>query len=147
MSLERLFRPASIAVVGATDRPGSYGGQTLLNLRAIGYPGNVWGVNPRRSEALGYPCYPTIAELPAVPDAVVVAVPASGVPEVIDQAGQSGCGGAVVYGAGFGEAPGGIELQRALVDAAVRHGLPVCGPNCDGIVAMHSRAADGSLTA
>jgi acyl-CoA synthetase (NDP forming) len=141
LSLERLFRPASIAVVGATDRPGSYGGQTLLNLRAIGYPGNVWGVNPRRSEALGYPCYPTIAELPAVPDAVVVAVPASGVPEVIDQAGQSGCGGAVVYGAGFGEAPGGIELQLALVDAAARHGLPVCGPNCDGIVAMHSRAA------
>jgi len=141
LNLERLFRPGSVAVVGATDRLGSYGGQTLLNLRAIGYPGNVWGVNPRRSEALGFPCYPTIAELPAVPDAVVVAVPAAGVPEVIDQAGQSGCGGAVVYGAGFGEAPGGIELQLALVDAAARHGLPVCGPNCDGIVAMHSRAA------
>lgn len=141
MNLDRLFRPASIAVVGATDRLGSYGGQTLLNLRAIGYPGEVWGVNPKRTEALGYRCYPTIADLPAVPDAVVVAVPAAGVPEVIDQAGESGCGGAVVYGAGFGESPGGIDLQRALVDAATRHGLPVCGPNCDGIVAMHSRAA------
>jgi acyl-CoA synthetase (NDP forming) len=141
LNLDRLFRPASIAVIGATDRAGSYGGQTLLNLRAIGYPGQVWGVNPRRTEALGFPCYPAIAELPAVPDAVVVAIPAAGVPQVIDQAGQSGCGGAVVFGAGFGEAPGGIELQRALVDAAARHGLPVCGPNCDGIVAMHSRAA------
>ena len=79
MNLERLFRPASIAVVGATDRLGSYGGQTLLNLRAIGYPGHVWGVNPKRRQALGYSCYPTIAELPAIPDAVVVAVPAAGV--------------------------------------------------------------------
>ncbi len=141
MNLDRLFRPASIAVVGATDRPGSYGGQTLLNLRAVGYPGDVWGVNPKRTEALGYRCFATIADLPATPDAVVVAVPAAGVPEIIDQAGACGAGGAVVYGAGFSEAPGGLELHRALVDAARRHGLPVCGPNCDGIVAMHSRAA------
>jgi acyl-CoA synthetase (NDP forming) len=141
LNLDRLFRPASVAVVGATDRLGSYGGQTLLNLRAIGYPGRVWGVNPNRAEALGHPCYPTIAELPEVPDAVVVAVPAPGVPDVIEQAGAHGCGGAVVYGAGFAEAAAGVELQRELIAAARRHDLPVCGPNCDGIVAMHSRAA------
>lgn len=141
MRLDRLFHPASVAVLGATDRGHSYGGQTLLNLRAIGYPGQIWGVNPRRTEAHGYPCYPSIAELPAIPDAVVVAVPAAGVPDAIDQAGAHGAGGAVVYGAGFGEAPVGVELQQALVEAATRHRLPVCGPNCDGIVAMHSRTA------
>ncbi|HEY6398768.1 MAG TPA: CoA-binding protein, partial [Solirubrobacteraceae bacterium] len=141
MNLDRLFRPASVAVVGATDRPGSYGGQTLVNLHAIGYPGRVWGVNPNRAEALGHPCYPTLAELPGIPDAVVVAVPAPGVPEVIEQAGVLGCGGAVVYGAGFAESAGGADLQRELAIAARRHDFPVCGPNCDGIVAMHSRAA------
>jgi acetate---CoA ligase (ADP-forming) len=141
LNLARLFRPASVAVVGATDRPGSYGCQTLLNLEAIGYPGRIWAVNPNRSEARGHPCYPTIAELPEAPDAVVVAVPAPGVPDVIEQAGALGSGGAVVYGAGFAESPAGVELERELIAAARRHDLPVCGPNCDGIVAMHSRAA------
>ena len=54
-SLARLLAPASIAVVGATDRPGSYGAETLLNLERIGFPGTVWGVNPRRDEVLGRP--------------------------------------------------------------------------------------------
>jgi acetyl-CoA synthetase len=84
---------------------------------------------------------PAVAELPEPVDAVVVAIPAEGVPEVIEQAGARGCGGAVVYGAGFAETADGAARQRALRDAALRHDLPVCGPNCDGIVALHARAA------
>ncbi len=141
MDLARLFRPASVAVVGATDRPGSYAAQALLNLDAIGFPGPVWGVNPGRSEALGRACVPTLADLPDAADAVIVAIPAAGVPDVIEQAGARGCGGAVVFSAGFAEIAGGLDLQAALVDAARRHALPVCGPNCNGIVAMHSRSA------
>ena len=64
MDLARLLRPASIAVVGASERPGSYGGETLLNLRAIGFPGEVWGVNPGRDVAHGAPCFPSLADLP-----------------------------------------------------------------------------------
>jgi acetate---CoA ligase (ADP-forming) len=71
---------------------------------------------------------------------VVIAIPAAGVPSAVDQAGVLGCGGAVVIGAGFAEVPEGVSLQRDLVDAAMRHDFPVCGPNCNGIVAMHSRA-------
>ncbi|MEA2362237.1 MAG: hypothetical protein QOD71_1382 [Thermoleophilaceae bacterium] len=141
MDLSRLLHPRTIAVVGATDREGSYAGETLLNLRRLGYAGTVWGVNPGRTEAHGVPCFPTIGELPEPADAVVVAIPAAGVPAAVEEAGASGCGGAVVYGAGFGEIPEGAQLERELAEASARHGLPVCGPNGNGIVALHERAA------
>jgi acyl-CoA synthetase (NDP forming) len=155
MDLRRLLHPRTIAVVGATERHGSYAGQTLLNLAAAGYPGEVWGVNPGRSEAHGVPCFASLAELPSAPDAVVVAIPAAGAPALVEEAGALGCGGAVVYGAGFGEiaagaghgslpaadaGAAGAELERRLGEAARRHGLPVCGPNGNGIVALHERA-------
>jgi acetate---CoA ligase (ADP-forming) len=139
--LGRLMKPETVAVVGANDRPGSYGSQALLNLEAIGFGGEVWGVNPKRSEVLGRPCVPSIADLPVPVDAVIVAIPAAGVPGVVDEAGARGCGGAVVFSAGFGEVGSGESLQRELVAAAARHDFPVCGPNCNGIVAMHSRVA------
>jgi acetyl-CoA synthetase len=141
MDLSRLMRPRSVAVVGATDRPASYGAQALLNLEAVGYTGPVWGVNPRRTEVLGRPCVPTVADLLEPVDAVVIAIPAEGVPAAVEQVGAHGCGGAVVIGAGFAEVDRGVQLQRELVAAAERHALPVCGPNCNGIVAMHARAA------
>ena len=139
--LDRLLAPASVAVVGATDRPGSYAAEALLNLGKVGFSGPVWGVNPRRSEVLGFPCVPSVADLPDAVDAVVVAIPANAVPEAIEQAGARGCGGAVVFSAGFGEVRSGDALQAALTDAADRHRLPVCGPNCNGIVAPGRRVA------
>lgn len=155
-SLKRLLHPRTVAVVGATDRHGSYAGQTLLNLRTLGYAGDVWGVNPGREEAHGFPCFPSLSECPSPPDAVVMAIPAAGVPAAVEQAGATGCGGAVVFGAGFGEmaagavagnaaavaeATAGAGLEADLRAAAARHGLPVCGPNGNGIVALHERAA------
>ncbi len=139
--LGRLMRPGSIAVVGATDRAGSYAAETLVNIETIGFAGRVWGVNPRRREVLGYECVPTVADLPEPVDAVVVAIPAAGVAAVIDAAGAHGCGGAVVFGAGFGEVATGAGHHAELIAAAARHGLPVCGPNCNGIVSPWSRTA------
>ncbi|HTX08145.1 MAG TPA: acetate--CoA ligase family protein [Solirubrobacteraceae bacterium] len=141
MDLGHLISPRSIAVVGATDRPGSYGAQALLNLDAIGFPGPVWGVNPGRTEVLGRPCVPSLADLPEPVDGVVVAIPAAGVPATLEQAGERGCGGAVVFSAGFAEVPDGVGLQDEVIAVSERFGLPVCGPNCNGVVAMHSRAA------
>ncbi len=141
MDLTRLLRPRSVAVVGASERDGSYAGETLLNLRVAGFAGRVWGVNPNRAEAHGYPCFPSLSELPELPDAVVVGIPAAGVADVVEEAGALGCGGAVVYGAGFGEVALGADHERRLREAAARHSLPVCGPNGNGIVALHSRAA------
>jgi acyl-CoA synthetase (NDP forming) len=139
--LDRMLAPASVAVVGATDRPGSYAAEALLNLGKVGFSGPVWGVNPRRSEVLGFPCVPSVVDLPEPVDAVIVAIPAEGVPAVIEQAGVRGCGGAVVFSAGFGEVRSGDAMQAALVDAAARYRLPVCGPNCNGIVAAGRRVA------
>jgi acetate---CoA ligase (ADP-forming) len=139
--LRRLMRPASVAVVGATDRPGSYAAETLLNFGTIGYPGEVWGVNPGREEVFGFPCVPSVSELPVAVDAVVVAIPAAGVADTIDQAGARGCGGAVVFSAGFDEVASGGGRHRELVAAATRHRLPVCGPNCNGIVSPQARVS------
>jgi acyl-CoA synthetase (NDP forming) len=156
VSLQRLLHPRTVAVVGATDRDGSYAGQTLLNLKALGYRGEVWGVNPRREEAHGFPCFASLAACPSPPDAVVVAIPAAGAAAAVEEAGAVGCGGAVVFGAGFGEmAAGAVAGNAAAIEeaaagagheadlraAAARHGLPVCGPNGNGIVALHQRAA------
>jgi acetyl-CoA synthetase len=135
------MRPASIAVVGATDRAGSYAAETLVNLELIGFPGPVYGVNPKRTEVMGRLCVPSVADLPEPVDAVVVAIPAAGVAAAIDQAGAAGCGGAVVFSAGFGEVQSGRGYHDDLVAAARRHGLPVCGPNCNGIVSPASRTA------
>jgi acetate---CoA ligase (ADP-forming) len=141
VDVARLLHPRSIAVVGATERPGSYAGQTLLNLELAGYPGEVWGVNPRRTSVYGRPCFPSLADCPSPPDAVVVAIPAAGAVDVVKEAGALGCGGAVVYGAGFGEVESGAALEVELAAVAAAHELPVCGPNGNGIVALHERAA------
>jgi acetate---CoA ligase (ADP-forming) len=140
MDLTRLMRPRSVAVVGATPREETYAHETLRNLATLGYDGEVWGVHPTHREVLGRPVFPSLSDLPAPADAVVVAVPAAGVPDVIEEAGASGCGGAVVISAGFADA-GDQPLQDRLVAAAVRHALPVIGPNCDGMVRLHERAA------
>jgi acetyl-CoA synthetase len=141
MDLGRLLRPRSIAVVGASERDDSYAGETLLNLRGAGFAGPVWGVHPTRESAHGYQCFPSLSQLPEVPDAVVVGIPAASVPDVLDEAGELGCGGAVVYGAGFGEVALGVEHEQRLREVASRHQLPVCGPNGNGIVAVGSGAA------
>ncbi len=90
---------------------------------------------------MGYPCAPTVADLPVAVDALVVAIPAASVPGVIEEAGVRGCGGAVIFSAGFKEVTQGDRLQRELVAAAQRHDLPVCGPNGNGIVSMRARVA------
>jgi acetyl-CoA synthetase len=135
------MRPQSVAVVGATDRHGSYAAETLLNLEKVGFGGPVYGVNPRRREVLGHACVPSVSELPVAVDAVVVAIPAAGVAEAIEQAGARGCGGAVVFSAGFAEVASGAEHHSDLMAAAERHGLAVCGPNCNGIVSPHRGVA------
>lgn len=139
MDLSRLLAPTSVAVVGATDRPGSYGGAALRNLLEAGFAGRLIGVNPGRSAVLGVPCVSSLADLGGPVDAVVVATPADTVPDVLDQAGALGCGGAIVFAAEFAET-GRTDRQDALVSAAARHVLPVIGPNANGAVCLHSRA-------
>ena len=141
MDLSRLLAPRSIAVVGATDRPDSYGGNVLRNLDRAGYPGDVWGVNPKRDEVLGRACFPAVDDLPEPVDALVVAVPAADVAPAVRAGAERGCGGAIVLSAGFAESESGIAYEAELRDVARAHRLPVCGPNGNGIVAVGERAA------
>jgi acetyl-CoA synthetase len=143
VDLSRLLAPRSIAVIGASDRPDSYGGNVLQNLQRAGYAGDVWGVNPKRAdcEVWGWPCVPTIADLPGPVDAVVIAIPAPAVPDALQAAAGAGCGGAVVLSAGFGEIEAGRELERELREIALASDLPVCGPNGNGIISVAARAA------
>ncbi|WP_066364063.1 CoA-binding protein [Herbidospora mongoliensis] len=136
----RLLAPRSVAVVGASTRPGSYGNQAVANLVAAGFPGPVYGVHPTAREVHGVPCVPAIGDLPIAPDALVIATPAATVPDLLRQAGERGCGGAVVLAAGFAEIPEGRTLQDELRQTALTHDLPVCGPNGNGIVSVVGRA-------
>src|SRR5688572_1351712 len=141
MDLTRLLAPRSIAVVGASTRPATYGNQAVANLVANGFPGEVYGVHPSAPAVHGVPCVPRLADLPVLPDAVVIATPAATVPALLAEAGDLGAGGAVVFAAGFAEAgPAGRREQDALREVALRYGLPVCGPNGNGIISVAARA-------
>ncbi len=127
-------------MVGANDRPGSYGDVVFRNLAAAGFEGPVYGVNPKRDEVHGKPCVPTVADLPEPVDAVVVAIPAAACAPVLIEAGERGCGGAIVLAAGFGETAAGRGLEDQLRAAARVAGIPVCGPNGNGVVSVAARA-------
>jgi acetyl-CoA synthetase len=135
-----LLEPRSVAVVGATDRSGSYGDTVLANLERAGFPGPVWGVHPTRRTVHGRECVPSPADLPEAVDAVVFAIPAAKVPASLVEAAERGCRGAIVIAAGFGESPSGSEVERELEEAAARAGIPVCGPNGNGVISVAARA-------
>jgi acyl-CoA synthetase (NDP forming) len=135
-----LLEPRSVAVVGATDRPGSYGDTVLRNLELAGYPGPVWGVHPTRTSVHGRDCVPSPSQLPEPVDAVVFAIPAAKVPASLAEASERGCRGAIVISAGFGESLGGAPLEQKLAEVAARAGIPLCGPNGNGVISVAGRA-------
>jgi acyl-CoA synthetase (NDP forming)/GNAT superfamily N-acetyltransferase len=126
-SLRHLFRPASIAVIGAGRHRGSVGREILHNIVAAGFGGPVYAVNPHGQPMEGIPCLRSAAELPEDIDVAVIAVPPAEVPEAADQCGRRGVRSLVVITAGLG--PGGPVLQ----DTCRRHGMRLVGPNCFGI--------------
>ena len=126
--LQRLFSPASIAVFG-----GGAALEVLRQCRKLGFAGDIWPVHPTRTEMDGLPCYPSVAALPAAPDAAFVAVPAQATVEVVRQLAQRGAGGVICYASGFAEVGGaGVALQQQLVAAAAD--MALIGPNCYGML-------------
>ncbi len=139
--IDSLLSPASVAVVGAS--PSSYVGRVLCeNLRAIGYPGQVYPVNPKYREILGWTCYGSVGEVPEGPEAVVVAVSLARVPDVLRTAGRRGTRAAVVPGGGFTETgPVALRLHEEIRTVAGEFGMAVAGPNCMGVIAPSRRSA------
>jgi acyl-CoA synthetase (NDP forming) len=133
MNLAPLMKPASIAVVGASQRM-TRATRVVANLQRFGYAGTIYPINPRYLEVLGLRCYPDLASTPAPADSVVVAIPAEQVPEVLRAAVAAGVRAAVILSSGFAEAGAeGKARQAELERLAAEHGLLICGPNCYGV--------------
>lgn len=140
-AVRRLLSPASIAIVGASDRTGP-GLNAWRALEFVGYGGRVYLVNPNRPSLFGQATYPSVSAVPGPVDAVFVAVPQEAVLETLREAAAKGVGGAVVLSSGFGEVGAkGVEAQRELVAIARASGMAVCGPNCVGFLNFAGRAA------
>ncbi len=137
--LDRLFRPRSVAVIGASRRPDSVGYRITRNLLEAGFEGPVMPVNPRADSIAGVAAFADIDALPETPDLAVVCTPPRAVPGVIAALGAAGTRAAVVITAGLSALADddGRPLDRAMLEAAGRTGLRILGPNCVGLLSPH----------
>ena len=133
--LQPLLAPRSVALLGATERPGALGQIVYRNLAAAGLHGALYAVNPKHAAVFDRRCYARLADLPQPPDLAVIATPARTVPRIIEQAGAAGVKAAVVLSSGFAETgDAGRALQAQMLEAAHLGGVRIVGPNCLGIM-------------
>ena len=133
-SLDKIFKPNNIAVIGATEKQGSVGRTILKNLITNPFGGTIFPVNPKRPNVLGIHAYKSVLDIPVEIDLAVVVTPAKTVPGVIQQCVDKGIEGAIIISAGFKEiGEEGVELERQIMDIA--HGkMRIIGPNCLGVM-------------
>jgi acyl-CoA synthetase (NDP forming) len=137
-TLEAIFRPQSVAVIGASTVPGKLGHDILANLKNGGFAGPLYPINPKAEEILGLKAYKSAADTPAPPELAVVVIPARMVAPTLEQAAAAGVKAAVVISGGFAEAgPDGEALQEELAQVIRGTGLRVIGPNCQGVNMPH----------
>src|SRR5262245_18783667 len=129
-----LLQPRSVAIVGASERA-KWPTQIYKHLRAFGYPGKIFAVNPKITEVWDIECYPDLATLPRPPHHAVVIVPAPAVKEVLEVGVTAGVKSATVYASRIGEGRNEEILARGMALKALveKSGLALCGPNCMGV--------------
>ena len=134
-NLDKMFRPQSVAVIGASDRPNSVGSALMTNLLRAGFHGPIIPVNPRAAAVHGIMAYCDVADLPSTPDLAVIATPPDVIPSLVTELASRGTRAAVVLTAGFaeGEVAKGRERSAELLAAARPHLMRIVGPNCLGI--------------
>jgi acyl-CoA synthetase (NDP forming) len=138
--LGNLFRPRSLAVVGASAKRGNARNTLLLVLLKHGFAGPIYPVNPSQSEIEGMKAYPSVEALPETPDLALIITPAETVQDIIRDCGKKGIPAAIVYSAGFEEVESGKERARELARVAKEHNVAVLGPNCQGLWSLKDRA-------
>lgn len=137
MSLQAVFSPRSIAVIGASDRTGSVSRSVMENLAA--FPGEVYAVNPKRSEVCGRRAWPSLRGIGSPVDLAVIITPAVTVPDLIAESVAVGVKGVIIISAGFKETGReGAELERRVLEEARKNGLRIIGPNCLGVMVPHA---------
>lgn len=135
-----MLAPERVAVVGASNAARSPGGKIMRALQRYGYRGDIYPINPAHTEVRGLTCYPTIADVPTVPDVAVILVPAAVSVGVLEQCAAIGVRNVIVGSAGFAETGAeGREIQDCLVAVARRNRMRLIGPNTNGIVSCRSR--------
>ena len=132
-NFQRLLAPRHIAFIGGRDAS-----IAIREARRRGFQGQMWAVNPSRESLEGVPCLRTIADLPEAPDAVYLAIPASGVVSALRSLSEMGAGGVVCFSAGFKET-GDAQAEQALIEAT--GDMALIGPNCYGIINYIDNAA------
>jgi acetyltransferase len=137
-SLTPIFRPQSVAVIGASTVPGKLGHDILANLKNGGFAGPLYPINPKADEILGLKAYKSIAETPAPAELAVVVIPAKIVTPTLEQCAAAGVKGAIVITGGFAETgEAGERLQDEMAQVIRKTGLRVIGPNCQGVNHPH----------
>jgi acetyltransferase len=132
--MKTFFQPESVAVIGASAREDSLGGQIIINL-LYGYQGKIYPINPNYDEIKGIRCFPTPEAVPGSIDMAIIIVPAPNVPEALESCGRKGIRRVIIESAGFAEVgPAGAELQYRCTAIAAAAGIRVWGPNCMGLV-------------
>ncbi|WP_426173779.1 bifunctional acetate--CoA ligase family protein/GNAT family N-acetyltransferase [Massilia sp. TWR1-2-2] len=155
-NLQHLFAPASVALIGASERAGSVGATALRNLTGAGFTGPIYAVNPKHREVAGMRCYASVAELPQAPALAIICTPPATVPGIVRQLGERGCRAAIILTAGLSAQRDarGRTLQQAALDAAHPYILRLLGPNCVGLLVpgiglnasfAHTNALPGKL--
>lgn len=136
MDIRKVFEPASIAIIGVSDKKGSYGGNAAKHASKNSNADRVYYVHPKRTEFMGKPCYPSISALPEVVDCILICTPRNTVAALLREAGECGVGGAVVYASGFSEehTPEGNAYENELVEIAKKYDMAIIGPNCLGTI-------------
>jgi len=133
--LDKLFSPRSIAVIGASQHKGKIGHDILHNIKEFGFKGEVYPINPKDKELMGYTCYPSVLDVKGEIDLAVFAIPSSLVLGIMEECGKKGIKAVIVITAGFKETgPEGKKLETDLVDIAKKYGIRVLGPNCLGFM-------------
>jgi acetyltransferase len=133
--LDVFFSPKTVAVIGATENPGTVGRTVLWNLVTSPFGGTVYPVNPKRPSVLGVKAYPTVSDIPESVDLAVIITPPASIPGLIKECGENGVQGAIVISAGFKEiGPEGAELERQLLVEAQKANIRIIGPNCLGVM-------------
>ena len=134
-TLDRIFKPKSIAVIGATQKRGTIGRQLLQNIIEYGFNGMLFPVNPKHEYISSIKCYPSVLSIPDPVDLAIIVVPKEHVLHVAEQCGEKGVGGLVIISAGFKEVGGeGIKREEGLRALQQKYGFRVVGPNCMGII-------------
>ena len=142
-SIKRLLEPRSVAVIGASRKPGTVGHELVRNLVNGGFQGPVYPVNPTATHVASLPCFPNIEAVPGPVDLAVIAVPARAVPDVVEACGKKGVCSLVVVSSHFAE-DGMVDLERQVARLAHSYGMRMVGPNCFGVL---NTASDVSMNA